>query len=443
MKPRNRKEREVMELYKKLPPISEKQKKWAEEHCHEGIGYKNKELVWCTKCGCEFYDMPDLGMDIGDKTVCPMCGEKLTVKTSTKRKIDEEYYYTIVTTAGGWQVLRHYSVGKWMRRITKYIHDCQQPKFYIREIVQEWIDCEGRKVIVARPRLGLMCGMIAFDFNRPMEVRREFNGYSYQPSPYNIHAFTVYPWKRVIPILKRNGLKGRWPDICPSDLMVKILTDSRAETLLKTGQEELLKYLVKRGGMIYWRQAMIAIRNGYVVKDADLWIDMLTTLEILGKDLHNAKYICPENLREAHDRYVKMRRKRDEKRDAERKRKDALYWEGRYKEEKGRFFGIKIVEGRIVIEPIRSVREMQEEGDEMHHCVATNEYYKKGNSLILSAKDEDGNRIETIEVSLKTMKVVQCFGKFNKTTEQHSEILDMMNRNMNKIVQCYEKSNQE
>lgn len=423
----------------KLPPISEKQRKYAEEHCHEGVGYMSGGLVWCTKCGCEFtHDVPELGVAIGvgDKAVCPMCGEKLTVKISTKRKIDEMYYYTIVTTAGGWQVLRHYSVRKWMRRVSKYIHDCQAPQFYIREVVQEWIDCDGRKVIVARPRLGLTGGACVWDIRKPMEVRREFYGYSYQPNPYKIYAFATYPWKRVIPILKRNGLKGKWPDVCPSDLMVKILTDSRAETLLKTGQEELLKYLVKRGGMIYWRQALIAIRNGYVVEDADLWSDMLIALEALGKDLHNAKYVCPENLKEAHDRWVKMRRKRDAKRDAEKKRKDELYWEGWYKAKKEKFFGLEIKEGRIVIEPIRSVREMLEEGDEMHHCVAHNGYYKKEESLILSAKDVNGKRLETIEVNLPNMRVVQCFGKCNGKTEFHEDILEMMNRNMNKIVEC-------
>ena len=42
----------------------------------------------------------------------------------------------------------------------------------------------------------------------------------------------------------------------------------------------------------------------------------------------------------------------------------------------------------------------------MHHCVFTNEYYLKADSLILSATI-DGKRIETIEVSLKRMEVVQ------------------------------------
>ena len=120
----------------------------------------------------------------------------------------------------------------------------------------------------------------------------------------------------------------------------------------------------------------------------------------------------------------------------ERKKKEMLFWEDEYRKNKQKFFGLEITDGRIVIRPVQSVKEMQEEGDEMHHCVATNGYYKRLDSLILSAKDKDGNRLETIEVSLKTMMVVQCFGKFNKTTEWHNDILDVMNKNMNKIAEC-------
>ena len=79
---------------------------------------------------------------------------------------------------------------------------------------------------------------------------------------------------------------------------------------------------------------------------------------------------------------------------------------------------------------------MQEEGDFMHHCVATNEYYKKKDSLIMSAVDECGNRLETIEISLKTMKVVQCFGMYNKTTDRHQEILDVINGNMKEVIKA-------
>ena len=45
----------------------------------------------------------------------------------------------------------------------------------------------------------------------------------------------------------------------------------------------------------------------------------------------------------------------------------------------------------------------------MHHCVFDNAYYLKENSLILSATIE-GRRIETIELNLDTLKVVQSRG---------------------------------
>ena len=69
-----------------------------------------------------------------------------------------------------------------------------------------------------------------------------------------------------------------------------------------------------------------------------------------------------------------------------------------------------------------------EEGRAMHHCVFNGEYYLKENSLILSATI-DGKRIETIEISLKTLKVVQSRGVCNKNTEYHDQIINLVNKN--------------
>ena len=55
------------------------------------------------------------------------------------------------------------------------------------------------------------------------------------------------------------------------------------------------------------------------------------------------------------------------------------------------------------------MQEYIEEGQALHHCVFTNEYHLKEKSLILSASIA-GKRIETIEVSLETMEVLQCRG---------------------------------
>ena len=65
-------------------------------------------------------------------------------------------------------------------------------------------------------------------------------------------------------------------------------------------------------------------------------------------------------------------------------------------------------------------------------CVFGSEYYKKADTLILSARIGD-EIIETVEVDLRTLKVVQCHGKHNQDTEYHERIIDLVNKNANLI----------
>ena len=65
----------------------------------------------------------------------------------------------------------------------------------------------------------------------------------------------------------------------------------------------------------------------------------------------------------------------------------------------------------------------------MHHCVFTNEYYRRDDSLILSASI-DGQRLETVEVSLSRLEVAQSRGVCNKQTEYHDKIVRLVNDNM-------------
>ncbi|MBP9983288.1 MAG: PcfJ domain-containing protein [Prevotella sp.] len=67
-----------------------------------------------------------------------------------------------------------------------------------------------------------------------------------------------------------------------------------------------------------------------------------------------------------------------------------------------------------------------------HHCVFTNDYYLRPDSLVFSATI-DGKRIETIEVSLETLKVVQSRGVCNSNTEYHDQIVKLVNKNKNLI----------
>ena len=119
----------------------------------------------------------------------------------------------------------------------------------------------------------------------------------------------------------------------------------------------------------------------------------------------------------------------------ERKIKEAKKWEENYRNSKGKFFGICFGNENVVITVIKSVAEMAEEGMAMHHCVYSMGYYKRKDSLILSARDNDGNRIETIEVNLKTFQIVQSRGACNQNTDRHDEIIGLVKKNINLIKQ--------
>lgn len=110
-----------------------------------------------------------------------------------------------------------------------------------------------------------------------------------------------------------------------------------------------------------------------------------------------------------------------------------MSWEKKYLKAKGRYFGLTFEDDVITISVLPSVADIEQEGVAMHHCVFNAGYYKRDDCLILSARDKKGNRIETIEVSLKTFSVVQSRAKFNKTSDFHQRILTLMAQNMNQI----------
>lgn len=123
-------------------------------------------------------------------------------------------------------------------------------------------------------------------------------------------------------------------------------------------------------------------------------------------------------------------KKAEEKRRAEEKRLKALEDEERFKELKGKFIGIAFTDGEIEVITLDSVLDYLTEGDVMHHCVSG--YALKESSIVLSARI-DGMRIETVEVSLKTLEVVQSRGLQNKNTAYHDRIISLVNQNMHLI----------
>ena len=264
-----------------------------------------------------------------------------------------------------------------------------------------------------------------------MEIRRDNEAFQ------RISDEWVYPRINVTDTIKRNGFKGSCHHIHPVTLFQELLTNPKAETLMKASEIELLRYLCYRpinkvDIEDYWNTIKIANRNGYKVNNSQMWIDYIKMLERCGKDIQSPKYICPANLQEEHDRYVrKLQTIQEKEKKAEDIRK-AQEREASFKEQKEKFFGIRINDGEIEVKVLESVEEYRQEAESQHLCLFSAAYDQREDSLIFSARI-DGKIIETIEVDLKTLKVVQSRGVCNQNTEYHDRIIRLINANTHLI----------
>ena len=412
MKPKNKFEKAVLEQSKHLRPITKTQDKWAFRECIDHFAYRlPKGRATCMDCGHSWV------MNKHRETcTCPHCRAKLQVKETYERKLQQKQYFTLLTTCGEFQVLRMFLLIVGMEK-------GYEAQTSIIEIGQYWWNMQGRKTVVAIQRV-LGHYVDTFSYYSPMAIRNDNEAYQH------IAYSQIYPKFKVTDILRRNGFKDNFYGIVPTQLIPALLPDSRVETLLKAGRTDHLRYFLgnKRTFEELWQSYKIAVRNGYEIADISLWSDYVDTLRRLGKDIHNPKYLCPTDLKGEHDRRHEELLRQREREEIEQKQKKAMEDEKRFKELKSKFFGICFTDGTIQVHVLESVQEHFEEGVSMHHCVFSNAYYLKEDSLILSATIE-GKRIETIEVSLRTLEVVQSRGVCNKNTEYHEQIVNLVNAN--------------
>ena len=412
MKPRNKFENAVLAESRHLRPITKTQSRWAFRECIDHFAYRlPKGRTTCMDCGHSWV------MNKHRETcTCPHCRSKLQVKETYDRKLQQKQYFTILTTCGEFQVLRMFLLIVGMEKGYK-------AQTSIIEIGQYWWNMQGRKAVVAIQRV-LGHYVDTFSYYSPMAIRNDNEAYQH------IAYSPIYLKFKVTDILRRNGFKDNFYGIVPTQLIPALLTDSRVETLLKAGRTDHLRYFLgnRRTFEELWQSYKIAVRNGYEIADISLWNDYVDTLRRLGKDIHNPKYLCPTDLKGEHDRRHDELLRVREREEIEQKQQKAIEEEKRFKKLKSKFFGICFTDGTIQVHVLESVQEHLEEGVSMHHCVFSNAYYLKEDSLILSATIE-GKRIETIEVSLRTLEVVQSRGVCNKNTEYHKQIVNLVNAN--------------
>lgn len=215
---------------------------------------------------------------------------------------------------------------------------------------------------------------------------------------------------------------------------VRDLFTPQGEAIAKWGYGHMLNVWWRCGEQTrrhIYTALRICRRNGYVIPDYRDYCDYVRELAQLGRDLHNAHYVCPADLAAAHQQTT---RQAGHAREAERcnyELERARAYEAEYAKRMGAWLGICLKAKDLVIRPLQSAVAFIDEGDAMHHCVGG--YYDRKDTLILSARDAAGNRLATIEVRLSTGRIIQTRAKCNAVPPRKDEIERLIRANMTYI----------
>lgn len=426
MKARTKLQHQVTELSQSLPRISLRQQQWAHKECLPHIGYANKTSAFCLDCGETF----SLDKIKRNRATCPHCNTKITIEHTKKRTNERTNYFAITHVVDDFQVVENFE-------LIAYYKKGNPVKHFIHAILEDWILPNGKVTKIGN--LHTTTGYCD-SWGGNWEIRDNGSAY-WNNSKYNVYARRYHPNSVFKIDYKKYGIDHNLSGMNVIEAIKIIPNSPKAETLLKAKQYGLLGYYETHSGLIsrYWSSIKICLRNKYKVIDASMWLDYLELLRYFNKDLNNCMYACPNNLKKEHDRLMNKKREilrleeQKRAREATIKRQQKLETAVvQYIEHFKKFFDLEFTKGNISIKVLQSVDEFREEGDELKHCVFTNEYYLKEKSLILSAR-VDGIRAETIEISLEKMKIEQSRGLRNQATNHHDKIVELVKKNLEQI----------
>lgn len=424
---RSKAEREVIALSETLPPMTPAERIEAMQSV--AMVYVSKRFAWCSCCGKEWSS--DLWDGRKRSAECPYCGAKGKVKKSAqKKRSSEKFYFSLVRVVGEWQVVRNFFCASFVRK--------GEPVFYesCYEVAQCWIKPGHDPIFMGRSVWGGMGACDIWRMNTPITIK-------YDHYRYRLCGETSKN-EQLLPIIKRNGLRKLRNDANAIYQIEAILKEPRAEILAKGKQWKMFSMYAHNPYAIIdnWASVRVAMRHKYRISDAGMWLDYITELKEQGKDILNPHYICPDNLRQAHDEVLRLRRRRRAQFEAERKRqlaenaaKRADKLNAQYRERLADVLDIKVKAGDLVLRPLQDIMDFFKEGEALRHCVYSGGYYNKKNVLIIGARVK-GKRMETIELDVKTGTILQCRGKCNMSSPYHQDIYELMQKNIHRFTRA-------
>jgi hypothetical protein len=419
MKARTKLQLRVTRLSNHLPRITTKQEQWAFKECLPHLGFANKSSVFCLDCGNTF--SPELVKR--KRATCPHCQTKLHIQITRKTTFEFKNYFAIAHVVEDFQVCENFE-------LIAYYKKGRPVKHFLHPILEDWMLPNGKVTKIGLShRNNWFCDAWIGDW----EIRQETGSY-YSRGKYDVYARMYHPDSEFKPEYLKIGINHHLSGLSLIEAIKTVPNSSIAETLLKAKQYSLLARYHDYSGQVSqcWPSIKICIRNKYIVQNASDWIDYLDLLRYFRKDLRNAKYVCPKNLKAQHDRLVAKKKAIEKKLEIERRRQEIEAAEVDFAKRIKAFAGLQFGNGVIVIKVLETVKEFEKEGDLLKHCLFTNDYYSKEDSLILSARIND-TPIETIEISLSKLKILQSRGYGNQPTEHNKKIISLVKKNLNKI----------
>ena len=347
-------------------------------------------------------------------------------------KCNRTYHYAVLEQVKDFSVVRYF----------KYIKHAKKED--VSEFMQVWISGHGNAVR-ARQRFSFGQYYDTFVTGSPIETRTNRRNYFYNRLT-DISFSQLFVRSRKAEKVICNYKEKQYYMVGQNYVWLTDDLDIDKFPFLETIMKQrpriaellLLNHLQREQDIV-----KLAWKHGYLTEDLDynLWKDTVSMAQQLHLDMHNPFYVCPDNLQHAHDMYAhrlaRQRRQEEEQRASMLAMSDKQGQEY-FKNFIKNFVSLLITDGTITIQPLKSIKEFLQEGKMMHHCVFAMGYYKKPDTLILSAQ-VNGEHMETIEVDLKNFHIVQSRGKCNQPSNYHEKIRTLLNENMNKIKQLTKK----